>query len=81
MAEPCVWRSLCQNPPPVGKDELAGAVSGAFTNDSGTPSLTPAVSRVPTPTSAPLFAPAKLVAKYTNADLEQTTNLALESFV
>ena len=85
MAGLCAWRgprqSFLWNSPPVSEDELTGATSGATTNNSGTPSYTPAMSRVPTPAPALLLATAKLVAKYTNADLEQATKLALKSFV
>ena len=38
MAGPRTCRSLCQNPSPTGKDELAGV---ALTEGSGTPILTP----------------------------------------
>ena len=51
MAGPCTRRSPCRNPPPAGKDELAGAP----TDGSGTPAptITPAVSRALTPAPAP----------------------------
>ena len=57
MAGPHAWQSPRQNPPLAGEDELAGDASGAPTDDNGTPSHTLAVSRVPTPAPAPLFAP------------------------
>ena len=81
MAGPRARRSPRRNPPPAGEDELAGAVPGAPTDDSGTPSHTPAMSRVPTPAPAPPPASAKLVAKYTDANLQKATKLALELFV
>ena len=81
MAGPRARRSPRRNPLPAGEDELAGAIPRAPTDDSGTPSHTLAMSRAPTPASAPPPAPAKLVAKYTNADLQRATKLALESFV
>ena len=80
MVRPRAWGSLCWNPPPINKDELAGTDSKALINDSGTPSYTLAVSHVSTPASAPPLASAKLVAKYTNADLQQATKLALKLF-
>ena len=81
MARPRAPRSLRQNPPPAGEDELARAALGASTDNSNTPSHTPAVSRLPTPAPAPPPAPIKLVAKYTNIDMQKATKLALESFV
>ena len=76
---PC--RSLHRNFLPVGKDELARAALGAFTNNNDTLSYTPTVSRIPTPAPTLPLTFIKLVAKYINADLQQTTKLALESFV
>ena len=81
MAGPRAWRSICRNPPLVGEDELAGAAPGALTNENRMPSHTPAVSRVLNTASAPPLAPAELVAKYTNADMQQAIKLALELFV
>ena len=81
MARPCAWRNFCQNPPPAGKDELAEAARGAPTNDSGTLSHIPAVLHVSTPAPAPPLAPGKLVAKYTNTNLQRATKLALKLFV
>ena len=81
MAGTRARQSFCRNLPPAGKNELARAALKALTNDSGTPSYTPAVSRVPTPAPAPLLTPAKLVVKYTDADLQRATKLALELFV
>ena len=81
MAGPYACRSSCRNPPPAGKDELAQATPRALTNDSGTSSYTFAVPYVPTPTPASSFAPAELVAKYTNADLQRATKLTIELFV
>ena len=74
-------QSPCPNPLPASENELAGAASGAPTDDSGTLSHIPAMSCVPTPTLALLLAPAKFVAKYTNANLQIATKLALELFV
>ena len=81
MVGPCTCRSLCRNLSHAGKDEFAEAAPRASTNDSGTSSYTPAVSSVPTSVPAPLFAPTKLVVKYTNADLQKGTKLALKLFV
>ena len=46
-------RSLCWNPPPTGKDELAGV---APTKGSGTPTPTPIVFCAPTPAPATTLA-------------------------
>ena len=81
MTGPPTRQSPCRNLLSAGEDKIAGAALGAPTNDSGTPSHTPAVSRVPTPAPAPPLALAKLVAKYTDADLQRATKLAPESFV
>ena len=81
MAGPHAWQNPCENPPPAGEDELAGAALGAFTSDNGTPSYIPAMSCIPTSVLAPPLALAKLVAKYTDADLQQAIKLALKSFV
>ena len=81
MAGPRAWQSPRQNPPPTGEENLAKATPKAPINDSRTPSHTPAVSHVPTPTPALPPAPAKLVAKYIDANLQRVTQLALESFV
>ena len=81
MARPCACRSFRRNSPPAGKYELVEAAPGAPTNDSGTLSHTPTISRVPTPAPALPLAPAELVAKYTNADLQKAIKLALKLFV
>ena len=81
MPGPHARQSLCRNPLFAGEDELAEAAPGVPNNDSGTPSHISAIFPVPTPVSALSFAPAKLVAKYTNADLQRAIKLALESFV
>ena len=81
MARSCACQSSCQNLLPAGKYELTGAALGAPTKDSGTSSHTPAVLRVPTPAPAPSLTPAKLVAKYTNTDLQRATKSALKLFV
>ena len=81
MAGPCACHSFYRNPPPAGEDELVRATSEAPTNDNGTPSHTSAVSYVSTPAPAPPLAPAKPVAKNTNANLQRATKLALELFV
>ena len=81
MAGPRACQSSCRKLLPAGEEELAGASLGALTNDNGTLSQTPAVSHVPTPAPAPLLAPIKLVAKYTNADLQRAIKLALKLFV
>ena len=74
-------QSPCRNLPPTSEDKLAQTARRAPTNDSGTFSQTPAMSRVLIPVLAPLFAFAKLVTKYTNADVQKATKLTLESFV
>ena len=81
MVGPRTRQSPCLNPPPAGEDELAGAVLEAPINDNSTFSYTPAESHVPTPAPAPLFAPGKLLAKYSDAVLQKATKLALELFV
>ena len=45
MGRPRSRRSLCQNPPPTGKDELIGAIP---TEGSGTPTQASVVARSPT---------------------------------
>ena len=62
MAGPCTCRNT----------------GGAPTNGSGTPELTPAVSRAPTPALASAPGPS---GRYINEDLQRATKLALESFV
>ena len=52
MAGLCACRSLCQNPSPIGKDELVGA---APIEESGTPTPTPVMSRASTPAPATAF--------------------------
>ena len=70
MAGPWARRSPCRNLPPTSKDKLARvALEAAPINDSGTSSHISTVSRIPTPAPALPLAPAKLVAKYTNANL------------
>ena len=70
MAGPYSRQNPCWNLPPTGKDEVAGAAARpTLTNDNKTLIYTLAVSYVPTPASAPPLTPAKLVVKYTNADL------------
>ena len=81
MAGPCTQQSLCWNSLPTGKDELAGAARRAPTNNNDTLSHNFAVLCIPTPAPALLLAPAKLVVKYTNANLQRATTLALEFFI
>ena len=82
MAEPRACQSPCRNFLPVGKDEFTGAAPRAVpTNDSGTLTLTPVVLGAPTPAPVPPPALAKLVAKYTDADLQRATKLAIKLFV
>ena len=71
-------QSPCQNPLSAGKNELAGAILRALTDDSGILSHTFAMSRIIPLALAPPFAPAKLVAKYINTDLQQASKLALK---
>ena len=74
MARPLARRSICRNPLPNGKNELAGPTPTEC-NDTYTPA--PAVSRAPTPVAAfapsPTLAPAPVNAnatvKYSEADL------------
>ena len=82
MAGPRACRSPCRNCPLTGEDKLARvAPRAAFTHDSDIPFYIPAVSCVPTPAPAPSVALAKLMAKYTNADLQRAIQLALELFL
>ena len=81
MAGPRTCRSPCWNPLPTGEDELAGAAPRAPTDDSGTLSHTLALSRVTTPVSTLPLTLAKLMAKYTDVDLQRVTKLALKLFV
>ena len=72
MAGPCARRSPCRNPPPAGEDDLAGAT---LTERSGTPILTPVMSRAPTPAPATTFVGApsldnKLFKQFIKAYLE-----------
>ena len=72
MAGPRAHRNPRRNTPPAGEDELAGA---APTEGSGTPTLTPVVSRAPNPalTTAPAVAPSldnKLFKQFMKAYLE-----------
>ena len=72
MAGSRAGHSFCRNLPSTGEDKHAGAAPGAFTNNNGTHSHTPAVSRVPAPapTSAIILAPTEAAAKYTDKDLQ-----------
>ena len=81
MARPPAYQSLYWNPPAAGEDELVGAAAEAPTNDNGTLFYTTAMSRISTPALALLLAPIKLMAKYTNADLQRATKLALKLVV
>ena len=82
MAGPWAYHSLSQNFPPTGKDEPAGVTPRtAPTNNSGTSTPTPVMSYAPTLALVPPLVPANLMAKYTNADLQRVTKLALELFV
>ena len=81
IARPYARRSPCRNPLPNGKNKMAGATLRASTNNSDTFCHTSAVSRISTPALAPPLASAKLVAKYTNADLQRAIKLALKLFV
>lgn len=75
MARPCARRSLRRNPPPTGKDDLAGA---APINDNGTPTCTPAVSLAPAPPPAP--APdVNPTVRYTEADLQRIIRTVLDA--
>ena len=78
MARPHTYQSFCRNPLPIGNNELAGATS---TKRNGTLTPTFIMSHVPTPAPAPLLASTKVMAKYTNADLQRATKLALKLFV
>ena len=81
IAKPRTRQSPYWNLLSVGKDELTGAAPRAPTDDSGTLSHTPTISRIAAPTLLLLLAPVKLVAKYSNADLQRATKLALEMFI
>ena len=70
MARPHACRSLCWNPPPISKDEFAGAALGLIhTNDSRTPTYIFFVLRVFIPVLAPFPAPANSTARYFEKDL------------
>ena len=81
MTGPYAHRSFYWNLLPAGKDELARTAPRAPTNDNNTHFYTLAVSCVITSTLAPLLAFAELVVKYTNANMQRATQLALELFV
>ena len=82
MTGPCAYHSPCQNPLPTSKDEFAeAALEPAPTNDSGIFTYIPVVSHILSPAFAPPFAPTKLVAQYTNANLQKVTKFALELIV
>ena len=49
MAGSCARRSICRNPTPTGKDEVAGA---ALSEGSGSPTQASTVARAPIPYSA-----------------------------
>ena len=82
MAGPWTCWNLWQNPLPTGKDEFA-RVNGepAFINESGTSASTFVVLYGPTPALLLALALAKLVAKYTNEDLQKAIKLILELFI
>ena len=69
MAKPYASQSPCHNLLYIRKNKLAGATSRASTNDNAISPHTPAVSHISTFALTLFLAPAKLVAKYTNADL------------
>ena len=81
MAGSRACQSIYQNPPPAGEDELAEVAPRAPINDNGTFFYIFAVSYIPTPALALPLAPAELVVKYTNANLQRATKLALKLFV
>ena len=80
MGRPPACRSLCQNPPPTGKDELA---SLAFIDGSDTYIPALAVSRTPIPalSAAPALAPAAInsTVRYLEADLQRILRTVLEA--
>ena len=78
MAGPHACQSPCRNSPSTNDNELAGAAS---TKGNRILISTSVVLRVATPAPAPPLAFAKFVAKYTNADPQKTTKLALELFI
>ena len=71
-------RSSWKNPLPIGNNKIAGT---ALIKGNSIPTFTPIASCVPTPAPALPFASVMLVVKYTNADLQKATKLALKSFV
>ena len=83
MAEPWACYSSCWNFLSTNENELARSTPWAPTNDTGTFSYTPAVSRDPTPAPAPVVVPAptEAVAKYIDKDVQKTTQLALNLFI
>lgn len=70
-------RAYCNLPSSANKDELA---EGAFTKDSNTSSLIPAISKTPIPALASAVTPS-LLSMYINVDLQKTTRLVLELFI
>ena len=84
MARSLACQSPCQNLPPTGKDEFAGA---ALTKGSGTSTPTSAVSHTPTLALALLLAlaiapapdAANSAAKYSAEDLQQIFKTVLEA--
>lgn len=69
MARPCVCWSSRRKPLSTSENELAEAALGAFINRNGTPTHTATVSHISTPALTLVPTPAKLVAKYPDADV------------
>ena len=80
MARPPACRSPCQNPPPTGKDKLAGP---AFTKGNNTYTSAPVVYRapIPAPTAASALAPPAVnsTVRYSEADLQRIFRTVLET--
>ena len=74
MAGPCACQSFQQNLLSTSKDEFAGT---APIEGNSTPTPTFVISRIPTSVFPLTSAPAKLIARYTNMDLQRAIKLAL----
>ena len=81
MPKPCACQSSRWNLLLANTYKLAKATLGVPTNDSNTPSYTPAVLHKPTLAPSLPLASVELVAKYTNTDLQKAIKLALKLFV
>ena len=79
MAGTCACRSHCQNFQPVGEDDCAGTTPETPTNDSSTPSHTPALSRVIISAPSPFSALANSTNRYSEKDFQRIFKTVLEA--